>query len=518
MSPRLVAAVLLALSIYTLDSRPAQSAPVLVGDPFVNSYQDWVDAFPAPVRAGNWRLSLHNPTMMDTNNANPPTTGATTDAGTYEPDVLVNNDFLAPAIYDYTATMRTNDDDIIGLVWNYQDPNNYFRVGIRTQVAGSFGGTRGLAVQKIVGGVVTQLNPAGTGPGTSFPITQAMIDNRTPFDLKVAVNGSAYDVQFNGASLASGSDADLAAGRKIGLQSWAQISDTDVTPDPPFWGSEFESVNVTAGGPRPTLFSESFGVRAVPFRQLVMTNEGGVNGLGGTANKDLLGNFGIDLESPWIFQQSNGFQFASATDDDGDFSEPDFIGPAVVVDQAGSAAFSDYEMRVSLGATDNDGLGVLVRVQDDNNFYRINFTNEALGTNPAQLRAPQGLSVQKVQNGVWTEVYRDNQTSPLFVHAVGPVDSTTGLPPMFDLSVKAVGNTLDIQVVDGMGNVIDYPLITDAGSPLLTGTVGLTTWGNDNSYFMGYGGQAGPLVTAIPEPSTLLLAAAAAVMLRVRRK
>src|SRR5690606_6333506 len=103
----------------------------------------------------------------------------------------------------------SNDDDIIGLVWNYQDPDNYFRVGIRTQNAGSFGGTRGLAVQKIVGGVVTQLNPAGTGPGTSFPITQSMIDNRTPFELKVVVDGSNYDVQFDGVSLASGSDPDL---------------------------------------------------------------------------------------------------------------------------------------------------------------------------------------------------------------------------------------------------------------------------------------------------------------------
>ena len=112
MSPRLAAAVLLALSIYTLDSRTAHSAPILLGDPFVSSYQGWVDAFPAPVRAGNWRLSLHNPTLMDTNNANPPTAGAVTDAGAYEPDVLIQNNFTAPAAYDLTARMRTNDDDI----------------------------------------------------------------------------------------------------------------------------------------------------------------------------------------------------------------------------------------------------------------------------------------------------------------------------------------------------------------------------------------------------------------------
>ena len=55
--------------------------------------------------------------------------------GTYEPDVLIKNTFTAPAAYVYTARMRTNDDDMIGIVWNYQDPNNYFRAGIRQQAA-----------------------------------------------------------------------------------------------------------------------------------------------------------------------------------------------------------------------------------------------------------------------------------------------------------------------------------------------------------------------------------------------
>jgi hypothetical protein len=93
---------------------------------------------------------------------------------------------------------------------------------------------------------------------------------------------------------------------------------------------------------------------------------------------------------------------------------PDFIGPAVVVNEPGSASFKDYDMRVRIGTTDNDGLGVLVRVQDDNNFYRINFANEGLGTGGVA-RAPRGLSVQKVQNGVWTELFRDNQDTPLFL-------------------------------------------------------------------------------------------------------
>jgi hypothetical protein len=338
-----------------------------------------------------------------------------------------------------------------------------------------------------------------------------MINGRTPFDLQVIVNGTNYEVAFNGTSVVSGSDTDLVAGRKVGMQSWAQLSDTDETPDPPFWGSELESVSVTQGAT--ALFSETFAARPVPWRQLVMTNATGTVNTGNTAGKDDLGNFGIALNDPWIHQVSNGFENATV-------DNIDFIGPAVVVDQPGSANYRDYEMKVRIGATDNDGLGVLVRAQDDNNFYRVNFTNEGLGTGGVT-RAPRGMSVQKVRNGVWTELFRDNQDSPLFVYtpgAAGTNPDTAGFPA-FDLSVKAVGNTLRVSVTDHMGNVINYPLITDGSNPLLTGTVGLATWGTENVYYLGHGGVAGPLLTLIPEPSTMALVLMASLgLLRVRRR
>jgi hypothetical protein len=502
MNFRFVSILALVVSFYVSQTPQESQGQVLVGNPFVSSYSSWVDAFPPPTRLGNWRLSLHNPTIMDTNNANPPTSGAVNNSGTYEPDVLVKDTFTAPGTYDLTATMRTNDDDIIGLVWNYLDPNNYFRVGIRTQAAGTFGGTQGLAVQKIVGGVVTQVSPAGTGVGAATPITQAMINNRTPFDLKVAVDGSNYQVLFNNTPIVSGTDSDLASNRKIGIQSWAQVSDTDETPDPPFWGTEVESISVTQGAN--VLLNESFAARPVQWRQLVMTNATGTTNTGNTTSKEALGNFGLDVSDPWIYQQSNGFVNATV-------ANTDFIGPAVVVNEPGSAAFLDYDMRVRIGTTDNDGVGVLVRVQDDNNFYRITFTNETAAGGTT--RAPRGMSVQKVRNGVWSELFREDDMAPLFVYtpgAAGTNPATAGFP-MFDLSVKAVGNTLAVQVIDSMGATINYPLITDATDPLLTGTVGLHTWGTDNVYYTGYSGQRIPaLLTAIPEPSTVALGVAAA--------
>jgi hypothetical protein len=514
MIPRAAASFTLALSflfaVILLGVAPANApAATLVGDAFVTGHPGWTDAFPPPTRAGNWRLSLHHPTLMDTNNANPPTTGGGTNTGLYEPDVLVQNNFSAPGTYDYTATMRTNDDDIIGLVWNYLDPQNYFRVGIRTQAAGSFGGTQGLAVQKIVGGVVTQISPVGAVAGAPSPITQAMINSRTPFDLKVAVDGTNYQISFNGTPIVSGVDPDLVAGRKIGVQSWAQIADTDETPDPPSWGSETESISVTQGAN--TLYSESFADRPVSWRNLLMTNAAGINGLSPSQDRVVLGNIGLDIDDPWVYQQSNGFLNATV-------NNTDFIGPAAVVDEPGATAFSDYEMRVRIGTTDNDGVGVLVRAQDDNNYYRINFTNEAIGTGTT--RAPRGLSVQKVQNGSWTELFRDSQDSPLFVYTPGAAGTNpdTANFPMFDLSVKAVSNTLAVQVTDHLGNVINYPLITDGTNPLLTGSVGLAIWGTDNVYYMNYGGVSGPLVIAIPEPGTMALLAIALLGLAISRR
>ncbi|MEX2170310.1 MAG: PEP-CTERM sorting domain-containing protein [Pirellulales bacterium] len=485
---------------------------VLVGEAFVSPNSGWVDAFPD--RDGNWRINLHSdtPTLMDTNNANPPTSGAVTNSGVYEPDVLVKQSFLAPSSYELNARMRTNDDDIIGLVWNYQNPDNYFRVGIRQQAAGSFGGTQGLAVQKIVNGVLTQISPAVVGPGAASPITQAMIDGRTPFDLRVVVDGQDYEVFFDGASIVAGTDADLEVDRRIGVQSWAQQADAAAVT--PFWGTEVETISVSDSSG--TLFSEAFNLTNTQWRHLNMTNSDGlsipINGVEAgstTASREAIGNFGQDINDPWIFQHSNGFVYATA-------STPhiDFIGPAVVVDDAGSGDFSDYEFKVRLGATDNDGYGVIVRAQDDNNFYRINFANEAIGDGDPS-RAPQGLSVQKVLNGAWSELYRDPQDgSAQFL----PQDSPNGSTPattdidgnltmlMFDLRVRAIGDTLAIRVTDHLGNVFNYDPIVDSNNPFLTGTVGLTTWGTDNVYFMGYGGGDGPLLVRIPEPASIALA------------
>lgn len=338
--------------------------------------------------------------------------------------------------------------------------------------------------------------------------------------MTVSVDGDAYDVFVAGVNndmpLASGTDADLTPG-KIGIHSWAQR----VLNPNPHWGTEVESIGVSDNSGM--LYSGTFDSIPVPWRRVAMANSLGIRTDDPPSDPPVIvgddrGNFGLDINDPWIHQQTNGFEWAT-------MEKPniDFIGPAVAVDEPGSEGWTDYEMRVRLGSADDDGLGVLVRVQDDDNFYRINFASQGLGApQMPHERAPQGLSVQKVQDGEWTEIFRDDQDNPMFVY--DPSGANTDTPatdlPMFDLVVRAVGNQLDIDVIDGDGNVIDYPLITDNDDPLLSGTVGFQTWGSTHDYFMSFGGQSGPLVTVIPEPASVVLSAiaclAAAGLLRRR--
>ena len=415
---------------------------------------------------------------------------------------------IRPSAYDLSARLFTSDDDGFGVVFGYQDEENYFRVGMRQQTSGSLGFTRGLAVQKVVGGDITQL----AGPGIDAVPTQGMIDGRLPIDVSVSVNGGAWAVSVDGfGELAAGNDDDLEPG-KIGVHSWAERADSGNVP---IWGYEVDNVSLATGA---GTTDYSF-AGPMQWRALTMTNSDG--GVFDDPALDLraksnagsrLGNFGLNFVNREIVDNTNGYAIATTTT-----PNVDFMGPAVVVDEPGTDSLGDYEMKVRLTNLDDDGIGVLVRAQDDNNFYRVVFARELMfGTGSWQEheRAPRGLSVQKVKDGEWSELFRDDQDNPLFVFTdrVGGDTPHDEIP--FDLIVRAVGNQIRVQVIDdpdGAANVITYPILTD-DDPILTGTVGLANWGSggigNHVIWSSFGGETGPLVVEmdlIPEPATLAL-------------
>lgn len=485
---------------------------ILVGDPFVSSgYNGWIDpnnginpnqsavnSTTAP--AANWAVSLLSGGMQETSDGWFGE-GSSSANGLYTPYLLINDNYTTPSSYTYSTTLSTYDDDGFGVVFGYQGPGDYFRVGLRKQ-ASNKGFPTGVSVQKVSLGGITHL-----GTSTAFtPTVSVNQTNNTPVTVNVKVDGTNWAVYINGDKeenrVLNGSDSSLAAG-KVGLQSWYQRAAGATNAK---WGVDASQVKVSDAAGTSTLFQDTFAAASpVQWRSLQMANAAGVKGTGG----DDVGNFRLDFRNGTIVDDSNGYESATTA-----APNTDFLGPAVVVNEANSTSMTNYEMKVRLMNLDDDDIGVLVRAQDDNNFYRINFTKETDAVHGSWLvhqRAPMGMSIQKVRNGVWSELYRDSSWT--FTD-----DSTAGVPAQpFDLLVRAVGNQLFVELIDdpdGAKITKTYPIITDSSDPILSGSVGFTNWGsgdvNNGAIFGRYGGRVGePLLieaSVIPEPASCLLA------------
>ncbi len=116
-------------------------------------------------------------------------------------------------------------------------------------------------------------------------------------------------------------------------------------------------------------------------------------------------------------------------------------------------SWSDYHLAVQLQSTDNDALGVMVRYQDPNNYYRFSWDAQ---------RTSRRLV--KVVNGTFT----------LLAEEAVPYN----IGQSYQLDVIAEGNTLEVRV---NGAPLFGGPITD--SALATGSVALYSWGNQNSIF-----------------------------------
>ena len=473
------------------------AAQTLVPSPFVTGFQGWQDTYTTqPTQVGgapSWGVLLTpdpltgQQFLMETSDGREADSTVAAD-GKYKPYMLINSVDTTPANYTLTAQLATLDNDGFGLVFGYQDNNNYFRIGFRDQASG-LGFPRGTSVQKVVGGVITQL---GT-PSLSFvPLT-----NGTPFEAKVVVTGTNYDVQIASTvggsftSIFTGTDANLQAG-KYGVHSWAQHELSTAVPN---YGTIVGPVTVASASLNKTTNFTNVLTGAVPWRRLVMVDQNGETGFSPSTENVLEdhGNFMLDFTKGVIRDDSNGNKNATTS-----APNVDFIGPAIVVDTPAASTMTDYRYAVRVENRDNDGIGLLFRVASDNSaFYRVNWNTEgpAIGVGTGATRPPIGMSVQKFKAGAWSEVYRDTQTSPVFL----PTDSRP-----FDVSIQAVGSQFKIDVVDdpnGTPTTYSYPLITDGSDPILAGSVGFTNWGNgegDNgAVYSAHNGNSTSLVTAL---------------------
>ncbi len=195
---------------------PVAQAQVLVGSPFITGFEGWTDTHvPSPTQVGgnpSWGVLLTPDPISgqrflietsDGREADGVTTAGIAD-GQYKPYMLINTADTTPANYTINYQLATYDDDGFGVVFGYQDNNNYFRAGFRNQTPGNLGFQDGTSVQKVVDGVITPLANTTTGFKPLF--------DGAPFDAKVVVNGTNWDIQVNNVSILNGSDPDLCPG------------------------------------------------------------------------------------------------------------------------------------------------------------------------------------------------------------------------------------------------------------------------------------------------------------------
>ncbi|HBO44017.1 MAG TPA: hypothetical protein DD670_08805 [Planctomycetaceae bacterium] len=501
--------LLLAAWCFAVPMAGATEAATLVGSPFITGYDGWTDPYTGTLWVGDslpmWGVLVSNNALCEVSNGSQ-TNGGTYDGGSagdsqYKPWLLVNTNYTTPSKYTLTGTLSATDDDGLGLVFGYQDSNNYFRIGMRSQTNANHGFATGISLDKVVNGVITQV---------AYPdsVNFSYLTDNTPFQLKVEVDGTICKVTgpsllggipttyFNGSI---GELATMGQGH-YGMMSWLSRFDTGDATKRPF-GAQLHSLAVDNNSDGSIDKNHTFeNVSPLPWRELYMTNAAGVQ----NALEYDKGNFRIELTKQGIVDDTNPYVNATTT-----APNADFLGAAIVIDDAATLSLSDYQMQVRMECGDDEGPGLLVRVQDDNTFYRINFTAEATGTGEA--RPPQGMSIQKCDgraggNPVWTELFRE--TSDPFIYTNHTAHGET-FP--FDVKVSVTNNpadtaaTIRVEVIDDPEELATSHVweVVDSVDPILTGTVGLTNWAAGNLGFgrsigvrwSGYGGDvSAPLV------------------------
>jgi len=376
-----------------------------------------------------------------------------TDAAAASPSataVMLINDAVAGDTFTYTARLIAGDDDAFGLIFGYQNPTNFYRVTFTRQVRTTRGFPwNGWSVDRKADQVTTNL----FGDGTENHVPSFVNTQYVPFDVTIAVSGAnlltltvidgpeGVPIEYR---LVEAQPLPSPAGGRVGLMQWGQsgtavrgfrILDPILTPgplagDPNALGDWTPVITVRGDG---SGLDASTGNGGIPIWSLAL----GPNGAYGTLHE-------------------NSDSFGGNTAD----GVVDFPAGAVV---AGDPTWSNYLVTARLIPADDDGQGILVRYRDAQNFCRIALRaqNSTAGVRP-------GLSIQKVVDSVWEEVFHED--TPAFV-------PTANVP--YDITAVIVGNRLQVQVIaNPLGSAHTYAYGPfDLSAPMLaTGRIGIFSW------------------------------------------
>ncbi len=437
--------------VLALASASPLAAGVLFEDDFDRSFPGWTAVRPAgayldgPLR---WQYDIVSGAFFEQSNIY-------TDSSSYSPTAtapMLINDAVTAVNFTYSARLTAGDDDGFGLVFGYQDDQNFYRVTFARQSRTAGFPWTGWSVDRKVDGATFNLFGAGT-PGYTPTFVNAA---GQPFDVTVSVstaNRLTLTVVDNPTGvprvhpLVADQPLPSPADGKVGLFTWGMGGGT---PN----GFRIEDLRLAPASlvGDPNALSEWTPV--VPPRANGST---ALTGGSGQAVWSLAageaGSYGVLTESGDAFGGNDAA------------GQVDFTGPVLV---AGDAGWTNYSVAVRVTPRDDDGHGLLVRYRDEANFYRI-----VLRSQVSAIGIPPGLSVQRCVDRAYAEVYRDNPVR------YNPVTGQT-----YDLVATIGGDTLDVVVIadpEGAADVYSYGPMTLSG--VSNGRIGLLSWAMSRTEF-----------------------------------
>jgi len=141
----------------------------------------------------------------------------------------------------------------------------------------------------------------------------------------------------------------------------------------------------------------------------------------------------------------------------------------------GDTGWNDYITQTRWQSTDNDGIGIMTRYTNQNNYYRFHWSADGAWDKDRTSPGTQYRVLDVNDNGVWSVLASDNV-------------AYTG-SQWYDIEMKNIGDRLQVYIDDTL--IFD---VTD--NTHSNGAIALYNWGNSGSYF-------DDVVVYTPSPPTI---------------
>ena len=426
------------------------TAQTLLDENFSSGFDQWSVVHPSGAFNGStrWQVGVDGETIFENSNVQAPGMAG-----------MLINDTKAGANYTYKALLTSGDDDGIGLVFGYKDSSNFYRIMFAAQPERNTFPGEGWLLERVVDGSPVRL--AGDDYSEDWE-PEFIYMQGFPFEVTIKANGKKLTIVVVDDPEEDGTEYELLdnfsipanADGSVGLASWEQNGGIPA-------GSHFSDISVN--GKAVKLPNPLDG-----WEEVIPMNSEGNDMLEG-------GNDGYPRWSVGIVEGSSGGILGESSNsgligtemevaDEQFNSNIDWTSGAIV---KGDSKWKDYRVSTRFHAFPHcqftgclvNAHGLIFRYKDPENFYRLSFSSR----NAAESWPRQGVSIQKVVNGEWTEVFWEKGaafSSKKFVPS-GKVDQST-----FDLSLSVTGNQVEFTIVndpDGAAKVFNYGPIEVAG-------------------------------------------------------